>query len=235
MRQWIWISIPCSGMCLWLLCCLCHFGLSIPFAGHYNREESRERRGASCEVSAVVKDPFPLCTHLKGVSSSADSLERLCQGPAEAQLLHAACSSGRMEKIQEGAHAGFIVAVPPLPFFDICPCQWRPAPFTGNWPQGDCLSLGNCICFLHLSPTHTHLFACQSVFALCRILSLRTALLFMALPPSSGHTAFPTCTLSLSFLRSFPKQWIETGSHLQLLFPFLSLKSIRAFYTVTLK
>lgn len=88
-----------------------------------NREESRERRGASCEVSAVVKDPFPLCTHLKGVSSSADSLERLCQGPAEAQLLHAACSSGRMEKIQEGAHAGFIVAVPPLPFFDICPCQ----------------------------------------------------------------------------------------------------------------
>lgn len=51
----------------------------------------------------------------------------------------------------------------------------------------------------------------------------------MALPPSSSHTAFPLCILSPSFLRSFPKQWIETGSHLWPLFPSLSLKSIRAF------
>lgn len=121
----------------------------------------------------------------------------------------------------------------PLPFFDICPCQGWPAPFTGNWPQGDCLSLGNCICFLHLSPTHTHLFACQSVFPLGGILSLRTA--FFCLPSSSGHAAFPAWVLSLSFPRSFPKQWVETGSHLQSLFPSLSLQSTGAFYTVTLK
>lgn len=36
--------------------------------------ESREGRGASYEVSALVKAPFPLCTHLNSVSSSSGDL-----------------------------------------------------------------------------------------------------------------------------------------------------------------